>query len=41
MSLATELVFRTDPYARSCTASVLHIGEQGAIELDRTIFYAS
>jgi misacylated tRNA(Ala) deacylase len=33
-----ELVFREDPYLQSCEASVVAVHE-GAIELDRTIFY--
>ncbi|NOZ32627.1 MAG: alanyl-tRNA editing protein [Alphaproteobacteria bacterium] len=41
MNPATELVFRTDPYARSCTARIINIGAEGTIELDRTVFYAS
>jgi len=36
--MATELIFRDDPYARSCKATVSAIGEDG-IELDRTVFY--
>ena len=38
--MATELIFRDDPYARSCEATVSAIGEDG-IELDRTVFYAT
>src|SRR5258707_4791655 len=34
----TELVFRDDGYARSCTARVTGIDERG-IRLDRTVFY--
>jgi misacylated tRNA(Ala) deacylase len=33
-----ELVFRDDPYARSCEATVTAVDERG-IELDRTVFY--
>jgi len=33
-----ELLFREDPYLQSCEASVVAVHE-GAIELDRTIFY--
>jgi misacylated tRNA(Ala) deacylase len=36
--MATELVFRDDPYARSCPATVLGADAQ-AIVLDRTVFY--
>ena len=35
----TELVFRTDAYARSCPATVVSADERG-IRLDRTVFYA-
>ena len=34
----TELVFRDDAYARSCTARVMGVDERG-IRLDRTVFY--
>src|ERR1051326_1954814 len=34
----TELVFRDDAYARSCTARVIALDERG-IRLDRTVFY--
>ena len=34
-----ELVFRDDPYAKSCEATVTAVSERG-IELDRTVFYA-
>src|SRR5437764_1460544 len=34
----TELVFRDDAYARSCTARVVAANERG-IRLDRTVFY--
>ena len=34
----TELLFRTDPYARSCEATVGAV-EDGAVRLDRTVFY--
>ena len=36
--LVTELVFRDDSYARSCTARVVAADERG-IRLDRTVFY--
>lgn len=36
--MPTELVFRADPYARSCSARVV-AAEPGAIRLDRTVFY--
>jgi len=35
----TELVFRDDPYARSCEATVLAVNDRGGIILDRTVFY--
>jgi misacylated tRNA(Ala) deacylase len=34
----TELLFRDDGYARSCTARVTQVDERG-IRLDRTVFY--
>jgi len=34
----TELVFRDDPYARSCRATVVAVRDN-VIELDRTVFY--
>ena len=37
----TEQLYRTDAYARDCTARVLAINERGGIVLDRTVFYAS
>ena len=37
----TELVFRTDPYARACQGTVLAVIELGGIVLDRTVFYAT
>jgi len=35
----TELVFRDDAYAKSCSAKVLEINDRGGIVLDRTVFY--
>jgi misacylated tRNA(Ala) deacylase len=35
----TEAVFRDDPYARDCTATVLSADARGIV-LDRTVFYA-
>ena len=35
----TELVFRDEPYAKSCSATVLEINDRGGIILDRTVFY--
>jgi len=37
----TELVFRSDAYARECEAIVLGLNERGGVVLDRTIFYAT
>ena len=34
----TELLFRADPYARSCEARI-SAAEPGAVRLDRTVFY--
>lgn len=35
----TEPVFRDDPYAESCSATVLAVNELGGVVLDRTVFY--
>jgi misacylated tRNA(Ala) deacylase len=37
----TELLFRSDAYARACEAKVLAVNERGGIVLDRTVFYAT
>ncbi len=37
----TELLFRTDAYARDCAVKVLGVNERGGIILDRTVFYAA
>lgn len=39
MTEATELVFRSDPYAATCEATVRAVTPRGGIVLDRTIFY--
>lgn len=39
--MATELVFRADPYARACAATLLAVNERGGLVLDRTVFYAT
>ncbi len=36
--MATELLYETTPYAKSCEATVTAVSERG-IELDRTVFY--
>src|SRR5262245_34690284 len=36
--MATELLFRSDAYATSATATVTGVGDKG-VELDRTLFY--
>lgn len=36
--MATEALYRTDPYLRSCEAVVTHVHDDG-VELDRTVFY--
>ena len=36
--MATELLFRSDAYARVASATVLAVGDKG-VELDRTLFY--
>jgi len=35
----TELLFRDDPYSKSCEATVTAVNDRGGIELDRTVFY--
>jgi len=37
----TELLYRSDAYARDCTARVLAVNDAGSIVLDRTVFYGS
>jgi misacylated tRNA(Ala) deacylase len=37
----TELLFRSDAYARACQATVLAVTDRGGIVLDRTVFYAT
>lgn len=37
----TELVFRSDAYARQCEVTVVAVNERGGIVLDRTVCYAS
>ena len=37
----TEFVFRAQSYLKSLQATVINVGTDGSIELDRTIFYAS
>lgn len=37
----TELLFRSDAYARTCQAKVLAVNDRGGILLDRTVFYAT
>jgi misacylated tRNA(Ala) deacylase len=39
VGMPTEPIFRTDPYAASCTARVLAAGPEGVV-LDRSVFYA-
>ncbi|MBL6953757.1 MAG: alanyl-tRNA editing protein [Alphaproteobacteria bacterium] len=35
----TDLLFRDDPYAKSCEATITAVNDRGGIELDRTVFY--
>ena len=35
----TEPIYRTDPYARDCTAQVTGLTETGALLVDRSVFY--
>jgi misacylated tRNA(Ala) deacylase len=37
---ATQLLYRDDPYARDCEATVLAVTPEGGVVLDRTVFYA-
>jgi misacylated tRNA(Ala) deacylase len=37
---ATQLLFRDDPYARDCEATVVAVTPEGGVVLDRTVFYA-
>lgn len=36
---ATGTVFRDDPYAQSCDATIVAVNDLGGIVLDRTVFY--
>ncbi|MDA1099656.1 MAG: alanyl-tRNA editing protein [Proteobacteria bacterium] len=35
----TDLLFRDDPYVKSCEATITAVNDRGGIELDRTVFY--
>lgn len=37
----TDLLYRSDAYARECEAIVQSVNERGGIVLDRTVFYAT
>jgi misacylated tRNA(Ala) deacylase len=37
----THILFRDEPYSKSCEARVVDINESGGILLDRTLFYAT
>jgi misacylated tRNA(Ala) deacylase len=37
----TALLFRDDPYRKSCAASALGVNERGGVLCDRTVFYAT
>lgn len=39
--MATDCLFRDDAYLNECEARVVNVTEQGAIVLDRTVFYAT
>jgi len=39
--MPTELLFRDDAYLRDCSATVVGLTPQGAVVLDRTVFYAT
>lgn len=39
--MATDCLFRDDSYLQTCDASVVGLTDQGAIVLDRTVFYAT
>jgi misacylated tRNA(Ala) deacylase len=39
--MSTDCLFRSDAYLASCTATVVELTDQGAIVLDRTVFYAT
>src|SRR5512139_338018 len=40
-AMATDCLFRDDSYLQTCDASVVGLTDQGAIVLDRTVFYAT
>ena len=37
--MATETLFRSDPYARACEAQIVAVNARGGIIVDRTVFY--
>ena len=37
----TDELFRSNPYKKTCNASVVSINDRGGIVLDRTVFYAT
>jgi len=39
--MATDCLFRDDAYLKDCSATVKGVTDQGAILLDRTVFYAT
>ena len=39
--MATDCLFRDDSYLQTCDARVVGLTDQGAIVLDRTVFYAT
>lgn len=39
--MATDCLFREDSYLQSCEAHVVGVSDQGAVILDRTVFYAT
>ncbi len=39
--MATDCLFRDDPYLKECQARVLAVTDQAGIVLDRTVFYAN
>ncbi len=39
-TMTTALLFRDDPYAQECDATVIGVTPEGGVVLDRTVFYA-
>src|SRR5262249_55791512 len=41
VAMATDYLFREDPYLKECSATVIGVTQAGGVVLDRTVFYAA